>query len=271
MSLQPYYNIFIKIVNFYIFSNTHVAISASLLVKITLLQFNIHENTTVWFVFFATLLSYNIIRFIRLSETVNWYNLWVLKYKKALYLISGISFIVILYLSLDLKIKSLLLLTPFSLITLFYTFPLKKYELRSISGLKLLLIAVSWAGITVLFPLIEYDIPLNDYALFLQRFLFIIAITIPFDIRDLNYDNANLKTLPQQLGLKKTKYVGLLALLLFCGLAFFRQHQFVTTCIITVLSTLLLMFSTDKQSKYYSAFFVEALPIVWYGLILIYH
>lgn len=46
-------NIFIKkIIDFYVFSNIHVAFATFCLVKITLLNIGVSENMTAWFVFF---------------------------------------------------------------------------------------------------------------------------------------------------------------------------------------------------------------------------
>ena len=265
-------NILIKIFDFYVFSNLHVALSAFLLVKITLLNIGISTNTTSWLVFFSTLLSYNIIRFLRLSSIDNWYNKWIENNKNLLYMLSVISFIAIIYLVFQFRLKALFVLFPFAIATIFYVFPLEKYSLRNIAGLKLFLIAFSWAGITVLFPLTQnYINPrIVDYITFLQRFLFIVVITIPFDIRDLEYDNDKLKTLPQQFKIKKTKNFAYLLLISFFILELFKpilEQHILSTLVITLISGVLLKYSSDKQSKYYSAFFVEALPIVWFLLV----
>ncbi len=268
---QPYTekNILLKILNFYIFSNIHVSLVASVLVKITLLQIGISENTTAIFVFFSTLLSYNIIRFLRLSDVKNWYNLWIKQHLKLLYFITIISLFAIIYLAFKLRLKAILVLIPFSLATLFYTFPLKKYSLRNVAGLKLFLIAFSWAGITVLFPLVQNFMTIRtiDWIVFIQRFLIIIVLTIPFDIRDVNYDISDLKTLPQQLGIHKTKYFGLVLSILFFTLELFKpitERQLITILLITVISALLLWKASSNQSKYYSALFSEGVPIIWY-------
>jgi len=267
-------HILLKIVDFYIFSNIHVALTASLLVKITLLNIGISENNTAWFVFFSTLLSYNIIRFLRLNDINNWYNSWLKKHIKHLYIISILSAIALIYLTFQLRLKAVVILFPFSLATFFYVFPLKKYSLRNIAGLKLFLIALSWAGITVLFPLIQNYMSIRtiDWVVFIQRFLIIIVLTIPFDIRDIDYDISELKTLPQQLGVLKTKYFGLGLLIAFFTLEVFKtitEKQLIITLFITLISALLLWKSTIKQSKYYSAFIVESIPIVWFLIILI--
>lgn len=159
-----------------------------------------------------------------------------------------------------------------SLILLHFHFQKNLHLLRNIPGLKLFLIAFSWAGITVLFPLIQnyMSIRITDWITFIQRFLFVLVITIPFDIRDINYDNNELKTLPQQVGISKSKIIGILWIALFFFLEYFKidftSTSILITLVIGVLSGVCLVKSSEKQSNYYSAFFVESIPIVWFLL-----
>ena len=63
--------------------------------------------------------------------------------------------------------------------------------------------ALVWAFITVTLPLVEgrqFLVP-TDALLFLERSVFIFAITIPFDIRDLKVDqHIEVKTIPSAIG-----------------------------------------------------------------------
>lgn len=264
-----------NIIKFYIFSNIHVALATFCLTKITLLEIGISENSTALFVFFSTLVSYNFIRFLRINKITTWFQKWFQVNERYLYILTGTGLLFLIYFTFQLRLKAILVLFPFLLFTLFYVFPIKKYSLRNVAGLKLFLIAVSWAGVTVLFPLVQnFIIPGQvDYITFFQRFLFIVAITIPFDIRDVDFDSNDLKTLPQQIGIKKSKLVGVLSLLLFFLLEFFKDKIFLNTIIvlliIAIVSTLLLINATSKQNKYYSAFFVEFIPIIWFCLIVV--
>jgi len=261
---------------FYIFSNIHVALGTFCLVKITLLERHIDENTTPLFVMFSTIVSYNFIRFFRMNEIVGWFSSWMKRVKNALYILTFISVLIVVFLAFKIQIKAFLWLLPFALFTFFYGLPLpiKNKALRDVSGMKLFLIALSYAGITVLFPLVQNNIAVdsNVWITFTQRFLFIALITIPFDIRDLNYDSDSLKTLPQSLGVRKSKIIGVLFGLLFVLLEFFRQpineKNIITILIITIVSILFLINAKDKQSKCYSAFWVESVPIFWFLIVI---
>ena len=266
-----------RLFDFYIFSNIHVALATYCLVKITLIHYNIEENKSALFVFFSTILSYNFIRYFNISVIETKTSHWIKTHGISLITLNLISFLFLIYLLFTLRLESIFLLIPFTLATIFYIVPIypTKKNLRGVATLKLFLIAISWAGVTVLFPLIQERIYFsnNVWILFLQRFLLVLAITIPFDLRDLNYDKIELKTLPQIIGVKKSKIIGILAIILFFMLSLFYLNlpnkNILIDLIISTTAIVLLFFSNENQSKYYSSFWVEGVPILWFLLWLL--
>lgn len=90
-------------------------------------------------------------------------------------------------------------------------------RLRDLSYVKIFLIALVWVWLTVYLPAAEYHLRFNIpmYLMCLERFFFVFAITLPFDIRDLKIDAyTKVKTLPARLGLKSTILLATLLLLL---------------------------------------------------------
>jgi len=268
-----------RIFDFYIFSNIHVALASFCLTKLTLLEYDIESNLVPFFVFFSTVASYNFIRLYKVSEIQDWIFNFIKEYKKILIGLTLLSLLIVIYLSFLLEYTALIALVPFGLFTLFYVVPIpikrnNRFDLRSVSFLKLFLIAISWAGVTVLIPLLNYDITLraNEVVIFMQRFLFLVVIAIPFDMRDVKFDSKNLKTLPQVVGIERSKKLGLLFLLLFLGLEFLKDpietEEFRSYLLIAVITLTLLFRATAHQNKYYSAFFIESLPIVWLLLVV---
>ncbi|AOW20284.1 UbiA prenyltransferase family protein [Urechidicola croceus] len=263
--------------NFYIYSNIHVALCVFCLVKITLLEYDLYENLTGLFSLFSTIVSYNFIRFYRILDIENWFTNWLNSNRKTLYTLTFISAIISGFLFLKLRFEAILWLIPFIGFTLFYAIPLpfKKIPLRKFGGVKLFLIAISWAGITVLFPLVEngIEIKLSEWLTFFQRFFFVILITIPFDIRDVHIDSKSLKTLPQTIGIKNSKIIGIL----FALLLFFTElvktstkyNSLTILFIVCVVSVVLLLNSKESQSKYYASFWVESIPILWFLLTIL--
>ena len=270
---MPYLKYFF---NFYIYSNLHVSFAAFCLVKVTLSTYNVDENNTAIFVFLATLISYNFIRYYNLKNINKNLSRWMLANKVPLFILNFVAFILLIGFTFTLRLESYLFLSPFVAATFFYVVPIgfKKTSLRNIAGLKLFLIAVSWASITVLFPVINNELVFTStlWWLFLERILFLMAVIIPFDIRDVTFDAAALKTIPQMLGIKKAKYIGFVLLFLFLGLQFMRmsllENSFLIALLVSLISIAFLSGASNK-SKYYTIFWVEGIPIFWFLLVLL--
>lgn len=269
-----------RVFDFYIFGNIHVGLATFCLTKLTLGNYGISNNLVPFFVLFSTILVYNFIRLRKVSTNKHWLSFFISENKKAVLILSIVSFAVILFQSFFLNIKSIIALIPFGLASLFYVGPISfknqfSYSLRSIAFFKIFLIAFTWAGVTVIFPLINYELSfgLNELILFIQRFLIIVVITIPFDIRDLSYDHQNLKTLPQVIGLERSKVFGLFFLMLFLGLELFKSSidniDLRINLIIAIISMFFLIRANENQHKYYCAFYVESIPILWLFLYLL--
>lgn len=269
-----------QVFDFYIFGNIHVGIATFCLTKLSLETYGISNNLVPLFVLFSTILVYNFIRLRKVFTNEHWLSFFLSENKNAVLVLSIISFMFILFQSFFLKVKSIIALIPFGLAALFYVSPISfnhqfSFSLRSIAFFKIFLIAFTWAGVTVLFPLINYEIfiGLNEVILFIQRFLIIVVITIPFDIRDLSYDHENLKTLPQVIGLKRSKVFGMFFLMLFLGLELFKNSSdnigLRNNFLIALISMFFLIRANEDQHKYYCAFYVESIPILWFFLYLL--
>lgn len=91
-------------------------------------------------------------------------------------------------------------------VMLVYYIP-SRINFRSIPYLKSCTIAFAWAVATVWLPIAAVEGALFSYnanLLFLERFLFVWSITIPFDIKDLQEDKQlGITTLPMLFGLKR--------------------------------------------------------------------
>lgn len=267
-------NLLERTFSFYVFSNIHVALNASCLVLLTLDHSAGSNAPVVLFVFCASVLAYNFIRHVEMDRTYPFLAHWTRSSSRPLLALNILMLVGIIYASLQLELSDLLLVFPFFLLTLFYVYPGSKSfkGLRSLPGLKLFVIALVWSGVTVLFPLSASDIPLHqgEWLVFLQRFLLILAITIPFDLRDLQLDEEELATLPQTLGVVASKWVAIFALIVFSLLFFigpyFEPAERLVGLIVAVMSCAFIARAGIYQHRYYSAFWVEAIPIVWYLL-----
>ncbi|WP_129365152.1 hypothetical protein [Lutibacter sp. HS1-25] len=273
-----------KIKDFYIFSNIHVALAGFCMAKISLLKFENSSYKMPVFIALSIVVSYNFIRFYEIKTSrLIWLKTWFYEFKKSLIVLSAFSTLGIWYILgfTNFNFNSLIILIPFALITFFYVVPVYKNEkievsFRNFPSIKIFSIAISWAAICVLFALDEANIALdkNVWIEFVQRFFILIAITLPFDIRDVNYDSKKLKTLPHVLGVKTSKQFGLILLIIFVLLTFFKENYLISevyiNIIVSIITGCFLWFSSAEKSRYYTSFWVEAIPVFWLFLIVLF-
>ena len=202
---------------------------------------------------------------------------------KIIQVFSIVSFIAMLYFLAHLPRSVWGVLVLSVLFTLFYAVPLnviksrsnKRRTLRDIAGIKILIIGVVWSLTTVILPAIATgDFIVWDLAILsLQRLLWVVVLTIPFEIRDLPYDRISLGTIPQRMGVRRAKLLGYLLLLVQVLLVFMRdqydQEIIVVDIVGVCIAGLFLWRATVSQSRYYASFWVEAAPIFWLASSLI--
>lgn len=266
--------------DFYINSSIHVAFSVLALAFITSFEFELTLNKNLlFFIFFASITGYNFVKYYGLAK---WHHRHLTRWLKTIQIFSFLCFLAMCFFTFLLSVKILVVIAILGLVTFLYAVPFlpkKMYldesmNLRNISGLKVYVIAFVWAGVTVLLPVISENniLSVDVWISFFQRFLFVIVLMLPFEIRDLQYDNLKLSTIPQKIGVKQTKLVGTILLMVFFFLEFFkdeiRPSHLISLLIISFISMIFIVLSKKNQSKYYSAFWVEGLPMVWLVTIL---
>ena len=273
--------LFKQLLNFYINSSIHVALMVFSLSWITLIEYHIsYDENVLFFVFFATITGYNFVKYFGIAK---FHHRRLAGWLKVIQVFSFLSFLILCFFAFKLEQKTLFYIIGFGVITFLYAIPFlptrffldKQQNLRSIGGLKIYLIALLWSGVTVFLPITnnKFDINLDVILTGIQRYIFIIVLMLPFEIRDLQYDSLKLATIPQKIGVKFTKIIGFLLLVIFFFLEFFKNDIHSTgklpLAFITIMTFLFLLFSKIKQGNYYSSFWVEGLPILWLILILI--
>ncbi|WP_369047798.1 hypothetical protein [Tenacibaculum sp. UWU-22] len=256
--------------NFYINASVHVAFSSYVFMRITELYFGLPYNKALdYFVFFGTITGYN---FVKYAGVAKLHHRSLTKNLKIIQIFSFICFGLMCYYAIKLSLRTIVFIGFFCLLTFLYAIPFLsgfQKNLRSVGYLKIIIVALVWAGVTVLVPVYDAHKALNltVYLTALQRFLLILVLILPFEIRDMQYDAISLDTIPRRIGIANTKKLGYV-LLIFCLVLEFiitSNTHFKTIFLIVFFSILsLLMRATTKQSKYYSSFWVEAIPIFWY-------
>ena len=264
-----------QVLNFYINASIHVALAVYAFVRVTELYFSLAYNEPLdLFVFYATITGYN---FIKYAGVAKLYHRSLTNNLKIIQVFSLVCFVLMCYYAWQLSIKTLLFLFPLGLLTLLYAIPFLsgfQKNLRNVSHLKIIIVAIVWSGITVLFPFFDAEevLTINVFLSAIQRFLFVIILILPFDIRDVKFDVISLQTMPQKIGVKKTKKLGCILLFICLLLEFviIPTTQFkIAFVVLLFLICFLLIKAKTNQSKYYSSFFVESVPIVWWFLLWI--
>jgi hypothetical protein len=226
------------------------------------------------FAFFGTIVGYNFVKYDALARTQK---LQMRTELKLIAVLSFLSFLATGYYFFQLEQTTKIIAVVFLILTMLYTLPFfpNRNNARNWAGVKIYIVSLCWVGVTLFLPIINIGIPvtLDIFVLAVQRFILIFVLILIFEIIDLKVDDPNLKTVPQQIGVERTKIVGAVLLLLFILLCFFQidfsfPSLFVRSGVAFTIF-LFLLSAHEKRSKYYSTFWVESIPVLWWVLILV--
>ena len=142
---------------------------------------------------------------------------WVFRHERSLWGWTAAALVTAFVLGLQLHTPSFVLLGVMGVMGVAYNLPIvrvpggqRRAGLRQITGLKLFYIGLVWVMSSVLLPVAEAyhdDLVMvwpHVWGLMAWVFLFVVAITIPFDIRDIYQDRYyGLKTIPVLFGERK--------------------------------------------------------------------
>ena len=265
-----------KLLDFYINSSIHVAFAVFALVRMTGYLFSISEiQSPALFAFFGTIVGYNFVKYDALARVQK---LKMRTELKVITVLSSLSFLAAGYFFFQLELTTKIIAVAFLIITMLYTLPFfpNQKNARNWAGVKIYIVSLCWVGVTLFLPIINSGIPIgfDFFIIAIQRFIIIFVLILIFEIIDLQVDDPNLKTVPQQIGVEHTKTVGSILLLAFMLLGFFQTNLNFSTLFVRLgVSFTILLFllnATEKRSKYYSSFWVESVPILWWGLVMLF-
>lgn len=242
-----------KAFDFYLNSSIHVGLAVWCLVKIT----DYEASDYALLVFFGTIVGYN---FLKYSE-------WFLSNKGLRFNIVGIISVtliasvgfLLLFLKQEFKVQ-LYLIVALGLVIVYPFF-------RKIGWLKPFFVSCVVSYITVLIPSKTGE-NINWY--YIQRFLLLSSVMIPFEILDSTTDSVSLKTLPHLFGIPRTKQIGYVLVSLYCIASIYTLPVYNQFFIYAFSSVVAIYFSAEKRSCYYTSFWVESLPIMWLIIFIIF-
>jgi 4-hydroxybenzoate polyprenyltransferase len=286
--------IFEPVFDFLLFSNVFMALCAIAQALVTFYLIGAKPVVPViWLLFTSTLGIYNFcILLTKPSDPGH------SQYKRVRWFFSHyrlmVTFTIVCLLSLIplfvlMSMESRILLIFLSIVSFAYSIPLfsindQKFGLRNIPGLKQFLISLVWTMSTVLLPILEAqhfqltNISMRDTTILIaKRFLFISALTIPFDIRDLFEDQrSGLKTVPVLWG-EKSAYLfcqvllagSIILLFIFRNNGFNANFWALTTTVL--LAGWLIFKSKWDKNEYYYFFFMDGVLILQYLMLLLFN
>jgi 4-hydroxybenzoate polyprenyltransferase len=160
-----------------------------------------------------------------------------------------------------------------------YFIPIFGKKLREYVLFKSILIAFIWSVLVVVLPITHEGISVNNatITIFLTRFFFILGLTIPFDIRDMDWDHRNgVSTTPLSYGIKKTKILAIASILVACFidlLLFFKNMFSAKALVANVLIYTITVFSIflikNKKHDYYYRLWLDGLLIMQSAVLLL--
>ncbi len=271
-----------KTLDFFVFGNIVVSLGTTGLTGVTLYTLDTYRPDLLIFTFFSTLFIYNLSLVLgnRKLETANSpvrRHQWLLAHNTLLSVMGLVALVISLsFLLFSIDIYTVLFLAPFGLLAAAYSFPIKiagrTYVIREGGLNKIFLITLIWGVMTVLLPIAEVLglnalLSLDTLVLFISRMAFVLAITIPFDIRDLRYDKeTGVTTIPRIIGEKKAKAMSVALMFIFIALSSFyyssmyevQRLVFIGLLISGLTTTVILLLCNKNRPEYYFSFLIES-------------
>jgi len=273
-----------RIFDFYLQSSLHVALAVYAFIRITELLFHLLPNPYLaGFGFFGTVVGYNFVKYDALarSGTRGGAELNQVKPKMQMRLrlfiaVSALAFVGASFCFLKLQLITQIVSGVCFLVTALYTLPFfpNRTNARSWSGLKIYIVSICWTGVTVVLPVLDagMDFTSDFYLIAIKRFLLVVVLLFIFEIIDLAWDDPHLKTVPQQIGIRNTKRLGVFLLIVFLLLELFQMHEstprFAVNVMVIFVTSGFLYFANERRSRYYTSFWAESIPIVMWLFLL---
>ncbi|OCK51390.1 hypothetical protein BA768_16475 [Chryseobacterium sp. CBo1] len=231
-------------------SQVYVSLMGTLFAVFFMLEQNTFRFPTVLLLFITYFSGY---LYTKYQKTKHFYKILILNFFAGL-----ISAALIIFNHNEIRLLKWFIIVVLGL--LYNSFFLETY-IRKIPLLKVFYVGLVWALMNCWLTLPEFDLPI-----FLISFLFITALVLPFDIRDMKNDTV--ETFPKIIGVQNTKYIAyLLVFMAFILSVFYLKYEFALSFFLTsILTFILIYFSENSNKDSYFSFWVEscsALPFLF--------
>jgi 4-hydroxybenzoate polyprenyltransferase len=218
---------------------------------------------------FATLFAYNIQRIFKLQEVISvpsQRHIWIEKNKQIILALSVFGAIAGISLSIfTFSLNAVFSSIPFILLVLLYAYSIGKFKaLRELPFAKILIISAVWAWTIAVLPVINQgeSLQLDNWYYVVFMFLFVFALCIPFDIRDIENDRSKIKTLPVVLGQSNAIMIALFILSACLYIAFY--FKWLELEAVVVLSSIIILWSNkERKELFYTGLIDGMFLLLW--------
>ena len=223
-------------------SQVYVSLMGTLFAVFFMLEQNTFRFPTVLLLFITYFSGY---LYTKYQKTKHFYKILILNFCAGL-----ISAALIIFNHNEIRLLKWFIIVVLGL--LYNSFFLETY-IRKIPLLKVFYVGLVWALMNCWLTLPEFDL-----SIFLISFLFITALVLPFDIRDMKNDTV--KTFPKIIGVQNTKYLAYLLVFIASILAvFYLKFEFAFSFFLTSVFTFILIYFSENSNKdSYFSFCVES-------------
>ncbi|MBD3638111.1 MAG: UbiA family prenyltransferase [Crocinitomicaceae bacterium] len=268
-----------KIIEALVYSNLWISGGALSMTWLFYILVEVELNFKVLaFIFFSTWLTYTFQRYMKFYYGEKWLGprmKWMERHHTIVKVILYISLLGTILFSIYLSLISILLLAFLGAISFLYAYKFKltskRMNLRDVPGIKIFLIGLVWALSCAIIPAIEENMFNAQVVMISWGYLFfIIGITIPFDIRDIDYDEVHKKTIPQVLGTQNAKIVASILVIISYVLINFPEYNRWPLGVGLTLAVYLVLMSNKKRDELFYSFLMDGLlimiPVIYFVL-----
>ena len=271
-----------------VFSHLFIALCAVSLTLETIILSGINFSKGIPYlivVFFATVITYNLKGIKKIyadvkeleNEKESWSNTNVLTLK-ILFIGSFVLGIASLFF---LQKNTIYALLPLGALSIGYSWSLKYgggiFSLRAVPFLKVLLVAIVWTLVVAVIPFVNAETSKSvSLELVISNFMFLFALAILFDIKDLRYDRLNnIMTTPLLIGVSGTKIISIAILMgrvLFLYSMDIESSKLLIEVILGIVFTIIILKYVDTEtSEFFFMSYIDGMILFKSFLLIWYH
>jgi hypothetical protein len=256
-----------SVIGFIIYSNLWIALAAASLCLPFYALNDLWPGKFVFgFVFTSTFFIYTWQRFAKIKTGQHFASerkMWMLEHRLFVNISLWVSGLAAGALVLFLKLNTLLILIPAGILSVFYVgrFLLQKIPgFRDLPFLKAYVVSLAWTAMLVFLPLFQTEINWErEHLLYaIAMFFFIFSLAVIFDMRDVEIDDPDMKTIPHLIGKNGAIVVALIALFGSLILMIFVKPDWIIFYgIIALFVTVLMLLSKKRTDDFFYSFWLD--------------